>query len=64
MNPAHRVRLVHWKAAEAQERVERLRSAGFEATYRALDTLDDMKALAADPGDAVVIDLGRAAVTT
>ena len=53
------VRLVHWKAAEAPERVERLRSAGFEATYRQLDTLDDMKALSADPGDAVVIDLGR-----
>ena len=59
MNPAHRVHLVHWKAAEAPERVEWLRSAGFEATYRALDTLDDMKALASDPGDAVVIDLGR-----
>ena len=59
MTAERRVRLVHWKAAEAPERIERLRSAGFEATYRPLDTLDDMKALAADPGDAVVIDLGR-----
>ncbi|MDE2860339.1 MAG: hypothetical protein OYI31_03055 [Chloroflexota bacterium] len=59
MTSKHIVRLVHWKAAEAPERVERLRSAGFEATYRQLDTLDDMKALSADPGDAVVIDLGR-----
>ena len=59
MTSARRVRLVHWKAEEAPERVERLRSAGFEATYRPLDTLDDMKALAADPGDALVIDLGR-----
>ena len=59
MKPTHRVRLVHWKAAEAPERVERLHSAGYEATYFPLDTLDDMKALAADPGDAVVIDLGR-----
>ena len=53
------VRLVHWKAAEATERVEWLRAAGFDAVYRTLDTLDDMKALSADPGDAVVIDLGR-----
>lgn len=53
------VRLVHWKAAEAPERIERLRCAGFDATYRPMDTLDDMKALSADPGDAVVIDLGR-----
>ncbi len=59
MTAERRVRLVHWKAAEAPERIERLRSAGFEATYRPLDTLDDMKALAADPGDAIVIDLGR-----
>ena len=59
MTSERRVRLVHWKAAEAPERVEMLRCAGFEATYRSLDTLDDMKALAADPGDAVVIDLGR-----
>ena len=55
----HSVRLVHWKAEEAPERIERLRAAGFEATYRPLVTLDDMKALSADPGDAVVIDLGR-----
>ncbi len=59
MTAERRVRLVHWKAAEAPERIERLRSAGFEATYRPLDTLDDIKALAADSGDAVVIDLGR-----
>ena len=59
MTSERRVCLVHWKAAEAPERVEWLRDAGFEATYRPLDTLDDMKALSADPGDAVVIDLGR-----
>ena len=53
------VRLVHWKAAEAPERIERLRSAGFDAVYRPMETLDDMKALAAAPGDAVVIDLSR-----
>ena len=56
------VRLVHWKAAEAQERVERLRSAGFDAVYRPMDTLDDMKALSADTGDAVIIDLSRSAL--
>ena len=59
MTSERSVRLVHWKAAEAPERIEWLCSAGFEATFRPLDTLDDMKALSADPGDAVVIDLGR-----
>ena len=59
MTLEHRVSLVHWKAEEAPERVELLRSAGFEVTYRPLDSLDDMKALSSDPGDAMVIDLGR-----
>ena len=55
----YRVRLIHWKAAEAVERVEQLRSAGYEVVYRDMDGSADLKELAEDPADAVVIDLGR-----
>ena len=55
----HRVRLIHWKAAEAVERVEKLRSAGYEVVYRDMGNSADLKELAEDPADAVVIDLGR-----
>ena len=54
----HRVRLIHWKAAEAGERVEQLHSAGYEVVYRAMDGSADLKELVEDPADAVVIDLG------
>ena len=54
-----RVRLIHWKAAEAGERVEQLRSAGYEVVYRDMDGTGNLKELTDDPADAVVIDLGR-----
>ena len=55
----HRVRLIHWKAAEAVERVEKLRSAGYDVVYRDMGNSADLKELVEDPTDAVVIDLGR-----
>ena len=55
----HRVRLIHWKAAEAVERVEQLRSAGYDVVYRDMGNSADLKELVEDPTDAVVIDLGR-----
>ena len=55
----HRVRLIHWKAAEAAECVELLHNAGYEVVYRAMDGSADLKELVEDPTDAVVIDLGR-----
>jgi hypothetical protein len=54
----HRVRLIHWKAAEAEERIERLQSAGFEAVFDPF-TQAVLRQLKAEPPDAVVIDLGR-----
>ena len=54
-----RVRLIHWKAAEAQERIEQLRAAGHEVVYRDMGNSADLKELVEDLGDAVVIDLGR-----
>lgn len=54
----HRVRLIHWNAAEAEERAERLRSAGYEVDYEQLDGTG-LRQLREDPPSAVVIDLGR-----
>ena len=33
----HRIRLIHWNAAEAEERANELRSAGYDVVYEALD---------------------------
>ena len=54
----HRVRLIHWNAAEAEERAGRLRSAGCEVVHEMLDPVG-LRELRGDPPDAVVIDLGR-----
>ena len=54
-----RVRLIHWKAAEAEERIERLQAAGYEVVYRDMGSSADLKELAENLADAVVIDLGR-----
>ena len=55
----HRVRLIHWKASEAEERAEWLRSAGYEVTWGAL-TPAGLQELRENPPNAVVIDLSRA----
>jgi hypothetical protein len=54
----HRVRLIHWKPAEAEERIEALRSAGFEVLFDPF-TRGVLRQLKAEPPDAVVIDLSR-----
>jgi CheY-like chemotaxis protein len=54
----HRVRLIHWNAAEAEERADRLRSAGYEVVHEALDAAG-LRRLREDPPSAVVIDLSR-----
>ena len=53
-----KIRLIHWNAAEAKERAERLRAAGHTVEHRP-PTPADLKKLGDDPADAVVIDLGR-----
>jgi CheY-like chemotaxis protein len=53
-----RVRLIHWNAAEAGTRAERLRSAGYVVDWEALDPAS-LRRLREDPPSAVVIDLGR-----
>jgi len=53
-----RVRLVHWEAAEAPERIERLRSAGYEVDFDE-SAPAVLKALRRTPPEVVVIDLSR-----
>ena len=55
-----RVLLLHWNQAEAVERAERLRSAGFQAELLP-DPRDGggLRLIRANPPDAVVIDLAR-----
>ncbi len=53
-----RVRLIHWNAGEAVERAERLHAAGYRVESEPL-TPAVLRALRADPPDAIVIDLSR-----
>jgi hypothetical protein len=54
-----RVRLVHWNEAESRERAGALRAAGYVVDRSPVDR-EALKALAARPPDAIVIDLTRA----
>ncbi len=53
-----RVRLIHWKAEEAAERIETLRAAGYDVEYGELNG-ESYRALRHDPPAAFVIDLTR-----
>ena len=54
-----RVRLIHWKAEEADARAKRLEAAGFRAEFSLLSPPNLFRKLKSDPPDAVVIDLTR-----
>ncbi len=53
------VLLVHWNVAEAQERIERLRKAGFPARVFDGPTPESLRSIRDDLPSAVVIDLSR-----
>jgi hypothetical protein len=53
-----RLRLIHWKAEEAEERADRLRSLGHEVDAAML-TSARLRDLRDDPPDALIIDLSR-----
>lgn len=53
------IRYVHWKAAEAEERADRIRQLGFEVDADACDGPACARALRESLPDAVVIDLAR-----
>ena len=57
--PKQSIRLIHWNAAEAREKAERIRAAGYRVSYGPFAGPESMKALRAEPPDAVVIDLSR-----
>ena len=54
-----RIRLIHWNADEAAERVEQLCTDGYQVDFAVLKGEGGLRDLAADPPDAVVIDLHR-----
>lgn len=53
-----RIRLIHWKPSEVEQRVSALRAAGFETDYEAF-TMAVLRRMRTQPPDAVVIDLSR-----
>jgi len=53
-----RVRLIHWKAAEARERVSALKGAGYRVDFTELGPAT-LRELRKTPPDAIVIDLSR-----
>jgi hypothetical protein len=54
----NRVRLIHWKATEAADRAEIIRSAGYDVLHEAFGPAA-FKEMRKSPPDAVVIDLTR-----
>lgn len=54
----HRIRLIHWNAAEAAERAARLPADEFQVNHAQLDTAS-LRDLRANPPEALLIDLGR-----
>jgi len=54
-----RILLVHWNAQEAEERVERLRKAGYEAAPHSDKDGASFRAIREAPPDAFAIDLSR-----
>jgi response regulator RpfG family c-di-GMP phosphodiesterase len=52
------IRLISWNRAEARERAEVIRSAGYTINYEPM-TPQDLKELKSNPADAIVIDLAR-----
>ncbi len=55
----HRIRLIHWNAAEAEERAQTLLSKGYEVIWKPLEGPEGLRELRVSPSDAVVIDLSR-----
>jgi hypothetical protein len=53
-----RIRLIHWNASEAKDRIKHLRAAGYAVDYDAL-TSDLLRGTRERPPAAVVIDLGQ-----
>jgi hypothetical protein len=59
MKKEYRLRLIHWNAAEAEQRAVRLQAAGYAVDSEPFTGPPSMRKLRAEPPDAVVIDLSR-----
>lgn len=59
MKKEYRLRLIHWNAAEAEQRAALLQAAGYAVDSEPFTGPPSMRKLRADPPDAVVIDLAR-----
>ncbi len=60
LTPMHRVRVIHWKPAEAAPLLETIRTNGFSPEYDSDSNGSTItRAIRANPPDAVVIDLSR-----
>ena len=55
----HRVRLIHWNAAGAEKRADKLRAAGYRVDSEPVRGPSSLRELRSHPPDAVVIDLSR-----
>jgi hypothetical protein len=53
-----RIRLIHWKEEQAVERLAQLAALGFHAEYAPLNA-EELRAMRADPPQAIIIDLTR-----
>jgi CheY-like chemotaxis protein len=58
--PGTSIRLIHWRAAEAEERAKQLRSKGYSVDLQTSFGPAELRALGQHPPGLVVIDLGRA----
>jgi hypothetical protein len=54
----HRVRLIHWKRVEAEEKINKLRAAGYDVEYDDPD-MTVLRKMRNNPPDAVIVDLSR-----
>jgi CheY-like chemotaxis protein len=54
-----RIRLIHWDAAEARERIAQLRRLGYRVEHGLPLGMPELRRLAEDPPAAVVVDLSR-----
>jgi CheY-like chemotaxis protein len=57
-NSPYRIRLIHWKPSEADQRGNWLKNAGYDVAYEPFNQAV-LRALGEDPPDAILIDLSR-----
>jgi hypothetical protein len=54
-----RIRLIHWNPAEARQKANEIRPAGYVVNHRVLGSYEELRSLKKNPPDAIIIDLSR-----